>query len=158
MMVAMPTYDRWSNTRKLRTIAKHIEVTVGKKSMDWSDSDFEQEMEGIYVNTNHSPNRTKKQDPVYANVQRPRHEDYRGQSDHHSRNTSTSRPPVPTSPRPPIPSGSRLPTSPLSHTSSRPTHSPTRSTNPPPPRPTHPPQSSSNLRVGHSSSRPITRS
>lgn len=120
MMVAMPTYDRWSNTKKLRTIAKHIEVTVGKKSVDWSDSDFEQEMEGTYVNT--SPYR----EPVYINVHEAQKSasDYRlkTDSDRGLKSSSTSRmspnrlgpsrpPNPPSSSRPPIPSSSRPPQS-----------------------------------------------
>ena len=129
----MPTYDRWSNTRKLRTIAKHIEVTVGKKSVDWSDSDFEQEMEGLYVNTNASPYRTE---PVYINVHEAKDESKNSSSDHRIKSgslksssaprMSPNRPHNPGHPSrpPPIPS------------SPRPTYSPNR-----------PPQSSSSTRA-----------
>ena len=143
MMVAMPTYDRWSNTKKLRTIAKHIEVTVGKKNVDWSDSDFEQEMEGTYVNT--SPYR----EPVYINVHETQKSasDYRlksgGDSDRGMKSSSAPRM-SPSRPGPP----SRPPNPPSSSRPPRPTQPPNR-----------PPQSSSSTRTvgqpgSHHSSRP----
>ena len=136
----MPTFDRWSNTKKLRTIAKHIEVTVGKKTVDWSDSDFEQEMEGIYVNTNLSPNRAE--EPVYINVHNAKETTKKSSSEHRLKPSSehqmkSSSAPRMSPTRPPNPSS-------RPYTSSR---SPT----------SRPPHSSSNSRVGQSNSRHATR-
>lgn len=137
LMVAMPTFDRWSNTRKLRTIAKHIEVTVGKKTVDWSDSDFEQEMEGIYVNTNLSPNRAE--EPVYINVHNAKEATKKSSSDRRLRSSSDNQMKSSSAPR-------MSPTRPLPSRPHPPSRSPT----------SRPPHSSSNSRVGQSSSRHAT--